>query len=47
MAGYGAPGCLGVDGKLLVGVVGPDLVDVVLVVVVEEGGVEGDAVVRA
>ena len=42
----GAPGCLGVDGELLGGGFRPDLVDVGLVVVVEEGGVEGDAVVR-
>ena len=45
--GHGAPGCLGVDGEWLGGVEGPDLVDVVLVVVVEEGGVEDDAVVGA
>ena len=47
LAGYGAPGCLGVDGELLGGVLGPDLVDVILVVIAEEGGVEGDAVVGA
>ena len=43
----GAPGGLGVDGELLGGVLGPDLVDVGLVVVCEKGGVEGDAVVGA
>lgn len=43
----GAPGGLGVDGELLRCVLRPDLVDVVLVVVFEEGGVEGDAVVGA
>ena len=47
VAGDGAPGGLGVDGELLGGVLGPDLVDVGLVVVCEEGGVEGDAVVGA
>ena len=47
VAADGAPGGLGVDGELLGGVLGPDLVDVGLVVVVEEGGVEGDAVVGA
>ena len=47
VAGDGAPGGLGVDGEVLGGVLGPDLVDVGLVVVVEEGGVEGDAVVGA
>lgn len=47
VAGYGAPGCLGVDGELLGGVLGPDLVDIVLVVAAEEGGVEGDAIVGA
>ena len=43
----GAPGGLGVDGEFLSGVLGPDLVDVGLIVVFEEGGVEGDAVVGA
>lgn len=47
LAGYGAPDCLGVDGELFGGVLGEDLVDVVLVVAAEEGGVEGDAVVGA
>ncbi len=42
-----APLGLGVDGESLGGVLRPDLVDVVLVVAVEEGGVEGDAVVGA
>ena len=46
-AGYGAPGCLGVDGERLGAVAGPDLVDVGLVVVLEEGGVEDGAVVWA
>lgn len=47
LAGDGAPGCLRVDGELLRRVLGPDLVDVVLVVAIEERGVEDDAVVGA
>ena len=38
---------MSVDGELLGGVAGPDLVDIFLVVIVEEGGIEGDAVIRA
>ena len=47
MAGYSAPGGLSVDGELLGRVLGPDLVDIVLVVAVEERGVQSDAVVGA
>ena len=45
--GDSAPGCLGIDGQGLGGVEGPDLVYVILVVVVEEGRVENDAIVGA